>query len=51
MFRNYIRDSRKIKLTISSYIFEARGLKFGMKIHLINEVKLIGQIFEFLSRS
>jgi len=56
MFKNSIRDFGKIKFcasvtTISSYSFEARGLKFGMKIHLITAVKLVGQIFEFLSRS
>jgi len=34
-------------MTISSYSFEAIGLKFGMKIHSINAVKLFGQIFEF----
>jgi len=52
MLRNSLRDRGKIKFsasvtTISSYSFEARGLKFGMKIYLINAVKLISQIFEF----
>jgi len=31
--------------TMSSWSFEARGLKFGMKIRLINAVKLVSQIF------
>jgi len=49
IFRNSIRDRGKIKChasvtAISSYSFETRGLKFGMKIHLINAVKLVGQI-------
>jgi len=35
-------------ITTISYSFEARGLKFGMKIYLINAVKLVGQIFKFL---
>jgi len=50
LFRNSIRDFGKLKchvsvMTISSYSSEARGLKFGMKTHLINTVKLVGQIF------
>jgi len=50
--RNSIRDHGKIKFcasvaTLSSYSFEARGLKFVMKIHLINAVKVVGQIFTF----
>jgi len=54
MFRNSIKIE-KIKFcvcvaTISSYIFVARELKFGMNFYLINAVKLVGQIFEFLSR-
>jgi len=53
MFRNSVRDHGKINFfvsvtTISSYSFEARGFKFGMKIYLINAVKLVGQIFKFL---
>jgi len=45
------RDHGKIKFyasiaTISSFSFEAIGLKFGKKIHLINAMKLVGQIFE-----
>jgi len=36
--------------TISSYSFEAKRLQFGMKIHLINSVKLIGQIFVYDQR-
>jgi len=46
-----LRDCEKIKFcasvtTISSCSFEARGLKFGMKIYLINAMKLVGQIFK-----
>jgi len=54
MFRNFIKNCGKIKFhssTISPYSFEAGGLKFGMKIYLINAVKLVGQILEFFSRS
>jgi len=36
-------------MTICFYIFEARELKFGMKIHFINAMQLVDQIFEFLS--
>jgi len=54
MFRNSFKDHGQIKFcapvtTFSSYRFEARGLKFGMKIFQINVVKLVGQVFEFLS--
>jgi len=31
--------------------FEARWLKFGLKNHLINAMKLTNKIFEFLSWS
>jgi len=57
MFRNSIRDRGTLKFhvsvtTFSSYSFEARGLKIGgMKIHLNSMVKIVGKIFEFLSRS
>jgi len=56
MFKNSKKDREKIKFcgsvkTISPYSFEARELKFGMKIYLINTVKLVGHFFEFLSRS
>jgi len=52
----YIGMVEKIKFhayvaTVYSYSFKASGLKFGMKIYLINAVKVVGQIFEFLSRS
>jgi len=33
--------------TMSSYSFEDRGLKFSMKVHLIDMVKLPDQILEF----
>jgi len=52
MFKNSIWDCGKLRFraSISSYDFEARGLILGMKNHLINAVKLVSQIFEFLSR-
>jgi len=55
MFRNFVLGSGQNKFcvsvtAISSYSFEARGLKFGKKIHLINAVTF-DQIFEFLSWS
>jgi len=47
MFRNLWKIKFGVSVTtISSYCFKARGLKFDMKI---NVVKLVGQIFEFLS--
>jgi len=33
--------------TISSLSFKAIGLKFGMKIHLINAVKLVAKFLNF----
>jgi len=36
-----------LHLTISSYSFEARGLKFVMKIHFTNAVNLVSQILNF----
>jgi len=51
MFRNFMyRDRGKIKFrasvaTLSSYIFEAKELTFGIKIYLITAVKLVSQIF------
>jgi len=56
MFRNSYGDGQKINFhasvtTISGYSFKAREFKYHMKIHLINAVKPIGQIFEFLSCS
>jgi len=42
---NFVSQS----VTTISYSFEARGLKFGMKIHIINAVKLVIKICEFLS--
>jgi len=59
MFRNSFSDRGKIKFlasvtTISSYCFEARGLKFDMndmKIYQINSMKLVGQFFDFWPRN
>jgi len=46
MLRNSIRVHKKLKFHASvAYSFEAGALKFGMRIYLINVVKLVGQIF------